>query len=397
VRLAAVVAFGVAVGIGALVGVELATPLELPRPAQATGDHRVAERDIDEADRCDPASVEERAGHVLVVGLPDVTDPGDELVDDLADLGVGGVFITNQNVIDDAQTRALIDGFDDERWAHRPVVTTDEEPGRVSSFGDVLGRTSSARTLGARGGPDDIREFATELGEQLADYGVDIDFAPVADLDDGPAQNVIGDRSFSADPEVASELAAAFSQGLADADVLPTAKHFPGHGQTATDTHAELATVSTSLDELAGADLAPFVDQIDLGVPLVMLAHIAFEELDPDLPASLSPSSYELLRELGFEGVAITDSVGMGAIHQRWDFHESVVMAIGAGADAVLATDGRHARRMRDALVEAVEAGDLDEERLDEAATRMLALRDIDPEPITCAEAPDLPSIDTDG
>ena len=166
----------------------------------------------------------------------------------------------------------------------------------------------------------------------------------------------------------------------------PTVKHFPGQGRSTTDTHAEAAVVDTSLEELRATDLLPFQRAIDAGAPVVMLNHLGYGALDADLPASLSPKAYALLREMGFEGVAMTDSLGMGAINLRWDFPEAAVRAIEAGADAALATDGNQAERMRAALVEAVTSGRLPEDRLNEAAARVTALAGGDPMAMSCLD-----------
>ena len=171
-----------------------------------------------------------------------------------------------------------------------------------------------------------------------------------------------------------------------DAGVRPTVKHFPGHGRSTTDTHAEAAVVDTSVEELRTSDLLPFQRAIDAGAPVVMLNHLGYAALDGDLPASLSPKAYALLREMGFEGVAMTDSLGMGAVNLRWDFPEAAVRAIEAGADVALATDGNQAERMRDALVEAVRSGRLPEERLNEAAARTTSLAGGDEQALTCLE-----------
>jgi hypothetical protein len=150
--------------------------------------------------------------------------------------------------------------------------------------------------------------------------------------------------------------------------------------------------VDASVEELRGTDLLPFQRAIDAGAPVVMLNHLAYAALDPELPASVSPGAYALLREMGFEGVAMTDSLGMGAINLRWDFPEAAVRAIEAGADAALATDGNQAVRMRDALVEAVRSGRMPEERLSEAAARVTALAGGDPEEMSCLDLT-LPSL----
>lgn len=374
---------GIAVGVGTAVGLVLGKSQALT-PAAAEPGHiplaRSADADLDD---CAEASLEERAGQVLVVGLPGVTEADDPLVDEVMEVGVGGVLLTDTNVETRTQVRGLVRAL--RRASHHPLlVTTDEEPGRVSSFGALLGRTSSARTLAARGEPRDLRHFARDLGEELASLGIDADLAPVVDADDGPSGGIIGDRAFSGDPDTVAEYGLAFAQGLAAAGVHPTAKHFPGHGASPVDTHRRVGSVDVPLRVLLKEEIPPFAALIEAGVPLVMVNHVAYRALDPDLPASLAAPTYELLREQGFDGVAITDSVGMGAVHQQWDFTVSVVMAIAAGADAVLTTDGNGARAMREALVEAVESGELDGDRLNEAAGRMLALKGADAESVVC-------------
>lgn len=341
-------------------------------------------QDVRQSERaCTSASLPVRAAQVLVVGLPGVTEAGDPLVRELDDVGVGGILITKTNVEDATQVRTLIRALRRDA-EHGLLVTTDEEPGRVSSFGALIGRTSSARTLARRGTVEEVEAFAAQMGEQLASFGVDADLAPVADLDGGPARGVIGDRSFSADPQVAADYSLAFADGLRSAGVLPAVKHFPGHGRSAADSHEQLAVVDVALDELMATDVRPFAAHVDAGTPVVMLNHVAYAALDPDLPASLSPRAYALLRSLGFQGVAMTDSLGMGAVNLRWPFPEAAVMAVRAGADAVLATDGNHARAMRDAIVAAVDAGTLEPARLDEAVARMVALKGEDPDELVC-------------
>lgn len=348
--------------------------------------------DAPEEPACEPGPLDARAAQLVVVGLPDVVSADDPLVAELVDLGVGGVFLNDGNVVDTVQVQALTAtlraSFD------LPVlITTDEEAGRVSTFRHLIGATSSPRTLAATRSSEDVRTYAMELGQRLAELGLNSDLAPVADLDAGPAAGVIGDRSFSADPLLAAEHAAAFASGLADAGIIPVAKHFPGLGRADDDVHRSAAAIDAPLEELLATDIMPFVGLIEAGVPIVMTGHAVYDALDPEQPASLSPSVYALLRELGFKGVAMTDSIGMGAIHRRWDFPEATVAAVEAGADAVLATDGRQATDMVAALVRAVERGRLDESRLDEAAARMLALKGIDPAVLTCVTTDEVPVV----
>jgi beta-N-acetylhexosaminidase len=364
------------------------TSQDPPRPG-ASGDERASDVAADAPSRqpssaavsrlppaCAALPLARRAALVLVVGMPDVTDPDDPLVDELVELGVGGVFLAGPNARSTDQVRALGDELQSGS-APRPLIATDEEWGRVSSFRDLLGSTSSPRTLAATRTPRQVRAAARDLGGSLADLGVDWNFAPVADLDDGPAGGVIGDRAFAAAPDTAGDYARAFARGLGAAGVLPTVKHFPGHGAVPgdVDPHSKTVESDASLAQLRDRHLRPFDKLITDGVPVVMLNHVTYTALD-DLPASMSPRAYGLLRDLGFEGVAITDSIGMGAIHRQWDFPQATVQAVRAGADAVLATDGNQARRMRNQLTRAVESGKLEEQRLNEAAARMLALHD---------------------
>lgn len=360
-------------------------PVEMARAANTVAADGTELRVAPES--CEPIPLADRAALVLVVGMPGVTAADHQLVSELMDLGVGGLLITKSNVRTREQVTDLVEGLREEaRWPL--LLATDEEPGRVSSFGELLGRSPSARSLARRLDPGEVQQFAWDLGRQLAAFGITLDLAPVADMDGGPAAGVIGDRSFSMEPESATVYSRSFAEGLARAGVAAAVKHFPGHGLSRVDSHRELATVEASLAELRRRDLVPFAAHIRAGVPVVMMSHVAYRAFGDDLPASLSPAAYALLREMGFAGVALTDSVGMGAIHQRWDFHESAVLAVAAGADAVLATDGRHATRMREALVAAVDEGALPEHRLTEAAARMLRLLGLDPLEVVCFDVP---------
>lgn len=366
------------------------TPPSARQNAPVPGDPTSADPGDD--NQCVPAPLEQRAAYLLVVGLPGATVSSDSMVEEILDVGVGGVLITTPNVESSAQIGQFIS--DVRALADRPIViTAGEESGRVATFRDVLGPTPSARSLAATRSPEEVRAVAEEVGSGLAALGIDLDLAPVVDLDDGPSGGVIGDRSFSADPSTASAYGLAWAQGLATAGVHPTAKHFPGHGRVTGDSHVELPTVDASLEELRESDLVPFADLIDAGVPVVMLDHIAYTVFDAELPASLSPKAYQFLREMGFEGVAMTDSVGMGAVNLMWSFPEAAVLSVTAGADAVLTTDGSQARAMRDALVEAVRSGRLPEARLDEAAARMVALAGGDTMAVTCRSV-ELPQLD---
>lgn len=333
---------------------------------------------------CRPAPLAVRAGAVLMVGLPDVAAADAPLARDVTTLGVGGVFLAASNVRTPDQVRRLVLGL--RARSQRPlIIATDAESGRVSVLRNIIGAGPSPRRLARQETPSQVKAFAAALGTRLKDLGVDLDLAPVVDLDDGPYNGVIGDRSFGTDPQLVSTYASAFRDGLSEAGVSAAVKHFPGQGRSAADTHRRPATVAAPLADLTGHDLVPFQQLIDTGAPVVMMNHLDYNALGAGLPASLSPGAYALLRSMGFRGVAITDSLGMGAVNTRWDFPEATVRALGAGADVAFATDGHQARRMRDALVAAVRAGRLPESRLNEAATRVARLAGADVKALTCS------------
>lgn len=332
---------------------------------------------------CAAAPLERRAAATLIVGIPGVTTAEDALGQSVVDLGVGGLFLSEPNVESAEQLTALVDGL--RSRAGRPLlVSTDQESGRVAVTREIVGAGPSPRRLARQRTPEQVRAFAADVGTRLAEVGINLDLAPLLDLDDGPARGIIGDRSFSADPLLAAQYGLAFAAGLLDAGVTPTVKHFPGQGRSTTDTHQRAGVVNATLEELTDTDLLPFQQAVGAGAPVVMLNHLGYTALDGDLPATMSPKAYALLREMGFEGVAMTDSIGMGAVNLRWDFPAATVRAIAAGADAVLATDGNQAVRMRDALVDAVRSGRLPADRLDEAAARVTALAGGDPMAMSC-------------
>lgn len=360
-----------------------------PLQAVAVG---VAEAEASEPSQtaCVPADLAARAGRVLIAGLPGVTEASAPLVSELSRLHIGGVLLNAENVKSAEQVDQLVRGL--RAASSGPLlVTADEEPGRVSAFSSVIGNSPSARRLAAEKPLSATRTLASEIGAALAAAGVDLDLAPVLDLDSGPSRGIVGDRSFSADPVKASTYAMAFAAGLDDHGVASAAKHFPGHGQSTSDSHVGRATASASLESLRATDLRPFKDMIDAGVPVVMLNHVDYLAIDPQRPASLSPRAYGLLREMGFRGAAITDSVGMGAVNQRWDVAEAAVLAIAAGADGVLVTDGSMVKHMHRALLDAIANRTLDERRLNEAAARMTALAGGDPRSFAC-QTPDMPA-----
>jgi beta-N-acetylhexosaminidase len=330
---------------------------------------------------CQRAPLSQRVGLVLVVGLPGVTEASDPLVDRLVEVGVGGVMLRDENITGEDQVVELVAGLR-QRLGEHLLVAVDDEGGRVSSMGALDQAVRSARRLGSAG-PEAAEEFGAELGGLAASVGIDWVLAPVADLDDGPAGGVIGDRSFGDDPLEVAAAATAFARGLQAGGVAVTAKHFPGHGGEG-DPHYGDTIDPVGRSELEATDLVPFDALIASGAEATMVGHVIYPEIWGEVPASLAPGAYDLLRQRGFDGVAITDALGMGAIQNRFGFDEAPALAVAAGADAVLVNQGQVVEVLRDGLVAAVEDGRLEEARLDEAVRRVLALRGQDAEGIAC-------------
>jgi len=212
--------------------------------------------------------------------------------------------------------------------------------------------------------------------------GFNLVLAPVVDADGGPAGGAIGDRAFAATPAEAGQRAAAFVEGVRRSGVASTAKHFPGQGGLA-DSHDGTVLSTAPLGQLERMATAAFRPVIDAGVPAVMMSHVTYSALGMR-PASLEPAAYRLLRSLGFDGVAVTDAVGMSAVTSQWSLPEAAVQALIAGADLVLATPADRATAMRDAIAAAVTDGRLPEARLDQAVRRVVTLRGEDPSKMVC-------------
>ncbi|MFJ3232751.1 glycoside hydrolase family 3 protein [Streptomyces sp. NPDC086787] len=306
------------------------------------------------------------------------TTPPDWLLRRL-DEGLTSVALFGRNILSPEQLSALTGRLRAER--EDVLVAIDEEGGDVTRLEARTG--SSFPGNHALGTVDDVeltREVAHELGRRLAVCGVNLNWAPSADVNSNPANPVIGVRSFGSDTDLVARHTAAYVTGLQSAGVAACTKHFPGHGDTAVDSHHALPRIDADTALLASRELAPFHAAIAAGTRAVMSAHILVPALDPDRPATLSHHVLsDLLRgELGYDGLIITDGMEMRAVAATYGIERGSVLAIAAGADAICVggglADDETVRRLRDALVTAVRSGALAEERLADAARRVRAL-----------------------
>lgn len=318
-------------------------------------------------------SLRERAGQVIVARYAGTSAPT-SLVNGLH---LGGVVAFTDNVRSADQIRASNRTLQRAaRAAGRrfPVtVGIDQEGGLVERFTSGT-RFPAFMTAGAADRPRLTRQASTASGAELAGLGFTTDYAPDADVTLGPADPVIGSRSAGSRPRTVAEHAVAAARGYQAAGVVPTLKHFPGHGSLTADSHRTLPVQRKSVRELERSDYLPFRAGVDAGLPSVMVGHIDVRAVDPDMPASLSRAviTGELRDRLGFDGLVVTDALDMQGVAARFSSAQVAVRALAAGADVVLMPPSP--RAARDGIVRAVEDGRLSSDRLVQAATRQVAL-----------------------
>ncbi|MFD0356439.1 glycoside hydrolase family 3 protein [Streptomyces sp. NPDC127110] len=295
---------------------------------------------------------------------------------------LGGVvyFAWARNTRDPHQIAALSNGLQraaaDSGAGIPLLLSVDQEHGAVARIGRPATLLPGAMALGAAGSAEGARRAARVAGTELAALGIRQDWAPVADVNVNPANPVIGVRSFGSDPAAVAALAAAQVRGYQGAGVAAAAKHFPGHGDTETDSHVGLPVMRHSRAQWEELDAPPFRAAVRAGVDVIMTAHIVFPALDPSGdPATLSrPIVTGLLREqLGFRGVVVTDALDMAGVRQKYGDDRVPVLALKAGCDLLLnAPDLGLAQR---AVLAAVESGELSRGRVEESVLRFLELK----------------------
>ncbi|MDG4827367.1 glycoside hydrolase family 3 N-terminal domain-containing protein [Asanoa sp. WMMD1127] len=285
---------------------------------------------------------------------------------------------TNQattNVDNPKQITELTGGLQQAAGGTAPIfIGTDQEFGTVTRIKDGVTLLPSAMALGAGGNPAGTQQGWKVAGDELRAMGLNVDFAPDADVLGTADGGVIGSRSFGSDPRAVSDQVAASVRGLQSAGVAATLKHFPGHGSTPSDSHTDLPVIGKSRADLDKVDLAPFRSGIDAGAQMVMSGHLDVKSIEPGVPASFSHKALvDVLRgQLGFKGVVVSDALNM-APAEKWPAGEAAVRALNAGNDLLLMPPNVGAAHQ--GLVDGLHNGSLKKERLVEAATRDLTLR----------------------
>ena len=329
-------------------------------------------------------TLEEQIGQLLIAGFWGTT-PSPEIIDLIRNHQIGGIILFSRNVQDAQQVLELTQRLQmiALRARHRAplLIAIDQENGMVQRLGRGTTLFPGNMALGAIGSEQVVYNVAQATGREIKALGINMNLAPVVDVNNNPANPVIGVRSFGEDPHEVARLAAAAVRGYRAAGVISDLKHFPGHGDTAVDSHLALPTISSTLEQLEAIELVPFKSGIEAGADSVMIAHISFPALTRQeaLPATVSPAIVRgLLREkLGFDGVIISDCMEMNAVAETIGTERAAVMALQAGVDLVLVSH-TYARQLGsiEAIQLALQAGDLPPEVVQRAAERVLRLKD---------------------
>lgn len=298
----------------------------------------------------------------------------DTMIRTLEQYPVGGVCFFSKNI----STPDLLKLFTDDLQSVSEIplfLTVDEEGGLVARLANNeafdLPQYSSAADVAASGNAEDAKDMGQTIGGYLKEYGFNMDFAPDADVNTNPDNPIIGTRAFSSDAETAAQMVAAAAEGFRESGILPTLKHFPGHGDTAEDSHTSLAVTYKTLDELEACEFLPF--ESDTGMHAVMVGHIAAPNITGnDLPATLSEEMIDRIPNKE-NTLIITDSLEMQAISDAYSSGEAAVLAFEAGCDILLMP--MDLSEAYNAILEAVRTGRISEERLDESVSKILAYK----------------------
>ena len=323
------------------------------------------------------------APEALVEGVSQVTQAGDATHEGVRTWPVGGIVYFAPNLVDPDQATAMLANVrqfyaDDGNVA--PFLAVDEEGGTVVRVADNeafgVQDVGDASALGAAGDEAAAKSAAEQIAAYLKPLGFNLDFAPVCDVVDPLRSDTMGLRSFSSDANVCAAMVKAEVRGFLEAGMLCCAKHFPGIGSAPGDSHSGAITVEKSAEELAAVDSVPFKAAIEAGVPMIMVGHVDLPSIvEGAAPVSLSSAVVQgMLRDtLGFTGVIVTDSLAMGAITDRYSAAEAAVAALAAGCDIPLMPE--NFREAYQGVLDAVAAGELTEERIDESVTRILKVK----------------------
>jgi beta-N-acetylhexosaminidase len=323
-------------------------------------------------------TLREKIGQLFMLGIHG-TEPSKELRDLFKSHHPGSVILFSRNLEDPEQSAHLTNALQKLAPKMPLFISIDQEGGRVARLPKGFTVFPGQGTLGQAGTAALAYAFAEVTARELRAIGVNMDLTPVLDVNTNPQNPVIGDRAFGRDPEQVETLGLAVIAGLQDNGVMACGKHFPGHGDTAADSHKELPTVAHGIDRLREVELRPFVHCIRNGLAALMTAHVRYPAWDQDHPATLSPTILtDLLRaQLHFQGLILTDDLEMHAILDHYGIEDAAVRALRAGADILLVCkDPDRQVAAMEAVHRAVKNGEIPEPQLEQAVLRVLEAKD---------------------
>lgn len=324
-------------------------------------------------------TLDEKIGQLTIVGV-EGTEINENTKELIQKYHVGGVIFFKENISSRNQALTLVKSLKDINGSSIPLfLGVDEEGGRVSRMPAEYKKLPSSGTIGKKNNEEISKKIGEILGEEVSSIGFNLDFAPVLDINSNPKNPIIGDRSFGNNSELVSKLGVATMKGIQSKNIISAVKHFPGHGDTSVDSHKGLPTVSNDIKRLRSFELIPFEKAIDNGADMVMVAHILLPNIDKTYPSSLSKVviSDILRKELGFNGVIITDDMTMGAITLNYDINKAAVTSLKAGSDIVLVChDYKKEKTVIESIKTAVKNKEITEQQIDEKVYRILKLKD---------------------
>lgn len=353
-----------------------AAPTPTPAPVTAdmlTLEQKVGQLFIVRPDALDLTLSQETINDAHADGVTAVTN---DMCKTLQQYPVGGICQFGKNIESPSQLAQF--NADLQAASATPLlIAVDEEGGLIARLANNdafnLPRYASAAAVGASGDPADAREMGQTIGNYLKTYGFNMDFAPDADVNTNPDNPIIGERAFSSDAATAAQMAAAAADGLRENGILPTLKHFPGHGDTAEDSHTDLAVTYKTREELENCELLPFA--ADTGLHAVMVGHIAAPNVTGDMtPATLSPTLIGMIPDAE-NALIVTDSLAMDAITAAYTPGEAAVLAIQAGCDVLLMPNSLPEAYA--AVLDAVQNGTISEARLDQSVNKILHYKEV--------------------
>ncbi|MGG7097727.1 beta-N-acetylhexosaminidase [Clostridium sardiniense] len=331
-------------------------------------------------DKITTMSLDEKIGQLIIGGFNGYTvDSNTENL--IKENHLGGFILFQRNVENSNQLLKLINTLKSLNKGNiAPLfISADEEGGTVTRMPNEIKKLPSNSYIGKINNEDFSYNIGKTLGKELNAFGINMDYAPVLDINSNPNNPVIGIRSFGDNKDIVTRLGTRTMEGIKSQNVIPVVKHFPGHGDTSVDSHIGLPVVNCDLKSLNDFELAPFKSAIDKGADAVMVAHILLPKLDPKYPATLSYNIItDLLRkDIGFDGVVITDDMTMGAIMENYNIGNASVKAINAGADIVLVCHKyENIQTAINSIKKAVSDKVITEDRIDESVYRVLSLKE---------------------